>query len=114
GWPSTRWTTPAPLGRSTLTPDDPEPFHTWIASSTPDRIAVARRDLAADLMGRMTLTELAFLLVTKREATAGELRVVDAELVSLADHGFTPSSLSARLTYTGAPEAVQAAVAAGL
>ncbi len=65
-------------------------------------------------MGRLTLTELAYLLVTRREPTAGERRVVDAVLVSLADHGLTPSALAARLTYTGAPEAIQGAVAAGL
>jgi citrate synthase len=65
-------------------------------------------------MGRLSLSELAFLLVTRREPTAGERRVVDAVLVSLADHGLTPSALAARLTYTGAPEAIQGAVAAGL
>jgi crotonobetaine/carnitine-CoA ligase len=88
--------------------------HSWIGSSTPDRITVAGRDLPGELMGRLTLTELAFLLVTRREATAGERRILDAVLVSLADHGLTPSALAARLTYTGAPEAIQGAVAAGL
>ena len=65
-------------------------------------------------MGRLTLTELAYLLVTHREPTPSECRVLDAILVALADHGLTPSALAARLTYTGAPEAIQGAVAAGL
>lgn len=89
-------------------------LHTWIGSTTPDTITVAGRDLPSEIMGRLSLTELAFLLVTRREPTAGERRLLDAVLVSLADHGFTPSSLSTRLTYTGAPEATQAAIAAGL
>jgi citrate synthase len=89
-------------------------FRTWIGSTTPDSITVAGRDLPSEIMGRLSLTELAFLLLTRREPTAGERRILDAVLVSLADHGFTPSALSARLTYTGAPEAIQAAVAAGL
>ena len=89
-------------------------LRTWIGRSTPDRITVAGRDLAGDIMGRLSLTELAFLLVTRREPSAGERRILDAVLVSLADHGLTPSALAARLTYTGAPEAIQGAVAAGL
>src|SRR5438045_8114599 len=65
-------------------------------------------------MGRLTLTELTYLLVTRRDPTAGERRMLDAVLVSLAAHGWTPGALAARLTYTGAPEAIQGAVAAGL
>ena len=87
---------------------------TWIGSSTPDSITVAGRDLPSEVMGRLTLTELAYLLVTKREPTPGQRRVLDTVLVSLADHGLTPSALAARLTYTGAPEAIQGAIAAGL
>jgi citrate synthase len=97
-----------------MTPPDREHLHTWIGSATPDRITVADRDLPSEIMGRLTLTELAYLLVTRREPTPGERRILDAVLVSLADHGLTPSALAARLTYTGAPEAVQGAVAAGL
>jgi citrate synthase len=87
---------------------------TWIGGSTPDQITVAGRDLAGEIMGRLTLTELTYLLVTRRDPTPGECRMLDAVLVSLADHGLTPSALAARLTYTGAPEAIQGAIAAGL
>jgi carnitine-CoA ligase len=85
-----------------------------IGASTADSITVAGRDLPAEVMGHLSLTQLAYLLLTKREPTAAETRLLDAVLVSLADHGLTPSALSARLTHTGAPEAPQAAVAAGL
>jgi citrate synthase len=89
-------------------------LRTSIGSSAADRITVAGRDLPGEIMGRLSLTELAYLLVAGREATTGERQMLDAVLVSLADHGLTPSALAARLTYTGAPEATQAAVAAGL
>jgi citrate synthase len=89
-------------------------LHTWIGSSDRDSITVAGRDLASEIMGRLTLTELAYLLVTRREPTSAQTRILDAVLVSLADHGLTPSALATRLTYTGAPESVQGAVAAGL
>jgi citrate synthase len=89
-------------------------LHTSIGSATPDSITVGGRDLPSEVMGHLTLTELAFLLITRREPTPSERRIVDAVLVSLADHGLTPSALAARLTYTGAPEAIQGALAAGL
>jgi len=87
---------------------------TWIGGATRDAITVAGRDLPTDIMGKLTLTELAYLLVTRREPTDAQTRLLDAVLVSLADHGLTPSALAARLTYTGAPEAIQGAIAAGL
>ena len=111
--------TPTPLGSGERpdapgTPPDGEWLSTWIGGSTADRIIVAGRDLASEIMGRLSLTELAYLLVTHREPTPGQRRLLDAVLVSLADHGLTPSALAARLTFTGAPEAVQGAIAAGL
>jgi citrate synthase len=99
-----------------MTPQTPDGdwARTWIGGATRDAITVAGRDLPADIMGRLTLTELAYLLVTRREPTPAQTRLLDAVLVSLADHGLTPSALAARLTYTGAPEAIQGAIAAGL
>ena len=89
-------------------------IHTSIGGSTPDSITVAGRDLPSEVMGKLSLTELAYLLLTGREPSVGERRMLDAVLVSLADHGLTPIALAARMTYTGAPESVQGAVASGL
>ena len=89
-------------------------LHTSVGSATPDRITVGGLDLPSEVMGNLSLTELTYRLVTRRSPTAGQARVLDAVLVSLADHGLTPSALATRLTYTGAPEALQGAVAAGL
>src|SRR6478672_8300790 len=89
-------------------------FETSVGTSDADSITVMGRDLARDLMGKTTLSELAFLVVQRRMPTPEETRLFDAVLVSLADHGLTPTVLAARLTYTGAPESLQGAVAAGL
>ena len=89
-------------------------FSTSVGTSDADSITVMGRDLASELMGEVTLSELAFLVVQRRMPTQEEARLFDAVLVSLADHGLTPTVLAARLTHTGAPESLQGAVAAGL
>jgi citrate synthase len=89
-------------------------LRTSVGTSDADSITIMGRDLAGDLMGKTTFTELAFLLVRGRPPSPEETRMLDAVLVSLADHGLTPTVLAARLTYTGAPEALQGAIAAGL
>jgi citrate synthase len=89
-------------------------FSTSVGTSDADSITVMGRDLASELMGEVTLTELAFLVVQRRMPSAEETRLFDAVLVSLADHGLTPTVLAARLTHTGAPESLQGAIAAGL
>jgi citrate synthase len=65
-------------------------------------------------MGKVSFGELAFWLVTLRRPTPSETRVFEAVLVALADHGFTPTAIAARLTYLSAPDSLQGALAAGL
>lgn len=92
----------------------PRPIRSDIAWSTADRITVRGRDLPSEILGHMTLADLSFLQLTGREATPEQSRVYNAILITLVEHGLTPSALAARLTYVGAPESLQAAVAAGL
>lgn len=89
-------------------------LHTDVGGSTADAITVRGHDLAGQLMGKVSFTQLTFLLVAARMPTDGETALLDAVLVSLAEHGLTPTVLAARLTHTGAPESLQGAVAAGL
>ena len=89
-------------------------YPTSIGRSDADSITLLGHDLAGELMGQVGFGELAFWLVAKRRPGAGELRVFEAVLVALADHGLTPSAIAARLTLTGAPESPQGALAAGL
>ena len=89
-------------------------FPTALGASDPDTITLLGQNLADDLMGKVGFGELALWLVTQRRPTPGEVRVFEAVLVALADHGFTPTAIAARLTYLSAPDSVQGALAAGL
>jgi len=92
----------------------PEPPLTEMGYSTPTTITVCGLDLADDIMGKIGFSDLAFRMVAGRFPDARESTLFNAVLVSLADHGVTPTVLAARLTWLGAPEALQGAVAAGL
>ena len=82
--------------------------------STADRITVLGKDLPGEILGKVNLGDMAFLELTRRLPNEKESRLFNAMVVTLVEHGITPSALAARLTYLGAPEAMQAAVAAGL
>lgn len=89
-------------------------FPTSLGTSDAETITLLGQDLAADLMGKVSFGELALWLVTQRRPTPGQVAVFEAVLVALADHGFTPTAIAARLTYLSAPDSVQGALAAGL
>jgi citrate synthase len=85
-----------------------------ISHAAADRVEVRGRDLAGELMGRMTFTEYFHLLVTGREATEDERFFLDVLLVAIAEHGLMPSNIAARMTLAADPESLQGAVAAGI
>ncbi len=88
-------------------------YPTSLGTSSADEIRLLGQDLTADLMGKVGFGELAFWLVAMRRPTPSETRVFEAVLVALADHGFTPTAIAARLTYLSAPDSLQGALAAG-
>jgi len=91
-----------------------QPIKSDLGWSTADRITVRGLDLPNEIMGYLNLGDMAFLELTGRKPTREESKLFNAIAVTLVEHGMTPSSIAARMTIAGAPEALQAAVAAGL
>jgi citrate synthase len=89
-------------------------YPTSLGTSDAETITLLGQDLATDLMGKVGFGELAFWLVARERPTPSQVRVFEAVLVALADHGFTPTAIAARLTYLSAPDSLQGALAAGL
>ena len=87
---------------------------THISQAYPDRVEVRGRDLAGDLMGRLTFTEYFHLLLTGREPTDDERYFLDLLLVAIAEHGMMPTNVAARMTLAADPDSLQGAVAAGI
>jgi citrate synthase len=87
---------------------------THMSQAYPDRVEVRGRDLAGDLMGRLTFTEYFHLLLTGREPTDDERYFLDLLLVAIAEHGMMPTNVTARITLAADPASLQGAVAAGI
>ena len=92
----------------------PKSQTTSIATRTAEDVFIRDKSLTRELMGGLTFTEMMIFQILGRRPGPAETAVIDVCLVTLMEHGLTPSALAARLTYSSAPEAMQAAVAAGL
>jgi citrate synthase len=89
-------------------------FPTGLGTSDATTIRLLGRNLAEELIGQVGFGELALWLATQQRPTPNQVRLFEAVLVSLADHGFTPIAIAARMTLYSAPDALQGALAAGL
>ena len=54
-------------------------------------------DLVQDLMGKKTFTEVMLMQILNRTPRGVDLRITDAVLIVLMEHGLTPSAISTRL-----------------
>ena len=80
-----------------------------------DTILIHGHDLVEEVIGNWSFAELTFVALTGgKRPTQAQTRMIDTLLTTFVDHGVTPSSIATRLTFLGAPEAMQAAIAAGL
>ena len=79
-----------------------EPFHwrTAIAYKTKDKIVVRGYDLN-ELTGGISFAEMAYLVWRGELPAPAHSRMLDAILVSMAEHAFSPSSAASRLITSG-------------
>ncbi len=91
-----------------------KPIRSEMGWSTADRIGVRGHDLVNEIIGKVSLGDMAWLEITGKLPSPQQSVLFNALMVTLVEHGMTPTAIAARMTFLGAPEAMQAAVAAGL
>jgi len=87
---------------------------TRLCTHSIDSIHVRGADLVDELIGELTFTEMTYFAITGHRPSAAQTRILDAVLVTLMEHGLTPSAIAARMVYASTPESLQAGVSAGL
>lgn len=87
---------------------------TGLAKTELHRILVRGYNLTEELLGKITFSQMAFLMLVGRLPTAAEGRMTDTLLTVLVEHGMTSSVVAARMLYHTAPESIQGAVAAAI
>ena len=87
---------------------------TSLCSHTLTSLHYRDANLVEDLMGKKTFTEVMLMQILNRAPRGVDLRITDAVLIVLMEHGLTPSAIATRLIYMSAPENLQGAVSAGL
>jgi len=87
---------------------------TRIATSDASSVTIRGLDLIDDIIGKRSFTEMVYFLTCGAVPTAAQTKILDACLVTLMEHGFTPGALVTRITADSVPDQVQVAIAAGL
>ena len=85
-----------------------------IATSDAHSITIRGKDLCSELIGEMGFADFYYFLLTGQSPSPQQSFFVNATLVTIAEHGLTPTAQAARMTYDADPASLQAAVAAGI
>ncbi len=96
-----------------MTAEDRTPV-TRICGYDADSISLRGKDLIADVIGQYSFTGAFLLQALGTPPSKRQVELVDAVLVTIMEHGLVPSVVASRLTFHGAPDSIQGAVAAGL
>ncbi|NKB57535.1 MAG: citryl-CoA lyase [Alphaproteobacteria bacterium] len=83
-----------------------------VSTETEEEVLIRGRKLS-ELIGSLSFAEMMFLLLTGREPTKPQARVLDALLVASIEHGIAPPSMIARC-YASYGTSIQAAMAGGI
>jgi len=90
-----------------------KPLSTRISTLDEQGVTIRGKDLVDELIGEVTFTQMIYLEILGRMPTPGQVRVLDALLVTLMEHGIG-AALGSRLVYMCSPESIQGAIAAGI
>ena len=90
------------------------PF-TRIGTPTSDttRFCMRGKDVLSEVLGKKSFSETFYFIVTGRELPPERVRVFDACMIVLMDHGLTPTALVARLVHDSLGDDIQLPMVAG-
>ncbi|RQZ17328.1 citryl-CoA lyase [Burkholderia sp. Bp9031] len=94
--------------------DHAETPETRLCRYTADAVYYRDSNLVDDLIGKAGFIDVFMRQTFGVTLEQNQRRVVDAILVTLMEHGMTPSAIATRMIYSSSPENLQAGVAAGL
>lgn len=88
--------------------------YTELCTHSQTSIHYRNENLTEDILGQRGFTEVVFAQILGRWPDADDIRVLDAALIAIMEHGLTPSAIATRMVYMSSPENLQSGVAAGL
>ncbi|MBI5911572.1 MAG: hypothetical protein HY848_16680 [Betaproteobacteria bacterium] len=76
-----------------------KPIRSDMGWSTLDRIVVCGLDLPNEILGKVSLGDMAWLEIKGSLPSPQQSAIFNAMLVTLVKHGMTPMAIATRLTY---------------